>query len=165
MGFELTPKENQEIAERQKTSNADLVSFTIKVMEISRGADFNDLDGMRERFLRYVQLCYECNMKVGNMGAYLAMGITRQAAEKWLHGQVNDKKKVEFMTWVHSVCAQYREAMMQEGTLKEITGIWWQKAFDGMRDNAPQQIAPANDFDREISADEILKKYADLPED
>lgn len=165
MSYELKPQSNEEIAERQKTTNRELVSFTIKVLEISRGADLNDLEGMRDRFLQYLKLCHECNIKVGNLGAYLAMGIDRKTAESWKNGRVQDQKKVEFMTWVGSVCAQYREAMMSEGTLKEITGIWWQKSFDGMRDNAPLIEDTNRAFERDINAEEIMKKYEDLPED
>ena len=165
MNHDMTVKSSEEIAERGKTSNRDLISFTIKVMELSRGTDLDDIDGLRDRFLRYLELCAKCDMKVGNMGAYLAMGIDKRSAERWAAGGVKNKEKVEFMRWVMSVCAQYREAMMSEGTLKEITGIFWQKSFDGFRDNAPIKELPQNTLEREMNADEILEKYADLPED
>ena len=165
MAHDLIPKSDADIAGREKTTNQDLISFTIKVMKISSGASHDDIEGMRSRFLEYIKLCHDCNMKVGNMGAYLAMGIDKRSAERWASGGVKDPKKVEFMQWVQAVCAQYRESLMAEGTLKEITGIFWQKSFDGFRDNAPVKELPQSTLDREISADEILKKYADLPED
>ena len=75
------------------------------------------------------------------------------------------REKQELILKVKAVCAQYREAMMLDGTVKEITGIFWQKCFDGFRDNDPLTDYAASQLPGEIDADAIMEKYKDLPED
>ena len=162
--YEMVPAIKNRLAERKHTTNTDLLDFTLLLLDNSRGADLDDVEGLEKRFFQYLELCRECNMKVGNMAAYTAMGITQTTARDWASGKRGPAKQ-QLILKVKAVCAQYREAMMLDGTVKEITGIWWQKAFDGMRDNDPLNDYVAAQLPGEIDADAIMEKYKDLPED
>ena len=163
MDNELIVKSNEEIASREKTTNSDLIAFTAKIMEIAKDADRKNVDSMRACFIRYLELCHDTNMKVGNLSAYMAMGIDRVTADSWVKGHAGSTPdRQELIKFVQSVCAQQREAMMAEGTLKEITGIFWQKCFDGFRDNEAIQQEVNNLLDREMKPDEVIEKYKNL---
>lgn len=162
--YDMVPAIKQRLAERKNTTNTDLLDFTLLLLDNSRGADLDDVEGLEERFFKYLELCRECNMKVGNMAAYTAMGITQSTARAWASG-ARGAKKQELILKVKAVCAQYREAMMLDGTVKEITGIFWQKCFDGFRDNDPLTDYAVSQIPGEIDVDAIMEKYKDLPED
>ncbi len=162
--YEMIPAIKRKLAERKNTTNTDLIDFTLLLLDNSRGADLDDVAGLEERFFKYLELCRECNMKVGNMAAYTAMGITQTTARDWQSGKRGQEKQ-ELILKVKAVCAQYREAMMLDGTVKEITGIFWQKCFDGFRDNDPLTDYAVSQLPGEIDADAIMEKYKDLPED
>ena len=166
MSNDLVVKSNEEIANREKTTNSDLVSMSFKIMEIAQSADRQNVDSMRQCFLRYLQLCQETNTKVTNLSAYMAMGISRNTAAVWARGgSGSNPERQELIRFVNSVCAQQREAMMAEGTLKEITGIFWQKCFDGFRDNDRVVDDGSSLLERDINPDDIIKKYGNLPMD
>ena len=162
--YDMVPAIKNRLAERKDTTNSDLLDFTLLLLDNSRGADMNDVEGLEKRFFQYLELCKECNMKVGNLAAYTAIGITKFTAQAWARGAAGEKKQ-DLIMKIKAVCAQYREAMMMEGTLKEITGIFWQKSFDDFRDNTAITEEVSGILEREISPDDIIKKYSELPED
>ena len=50
---------------------------------------------------------------------------------------------------------------MSDGKVNPVVGIFWQKNYDGLRDQQEHIIAPANPLGEGRSAEELQKKYSD----
>lgn len=123
-----------EQSEYPSKSNSRYIEFMMAIMP-TKPLDSNDVPEMRRRFLNYLEQCKIFDMKVGNMNAYVAIGIDRRTAFDWVNNRQTFKpERAEFIRQVQDMCGGYREAMMQDGKLNPVTGIFWQKNFDGFKD-------------------------------
>lgn len=143
----------------------ELAAFTVKCAAIAKGADRHDVQGMYDRFGQYLQLCAECKKRVGNMAAYLAMGIDRKIASDWRIGRSGSDEQKALIDYVDSICAAYRELLMNENKLSAPVGIFWQKNYDGMKDIQDVVMERPKLLGADADAETIADKYADLPED
>lgn len=50
---------------------------------------------------------------------------------------------------------------MSDGKINPVTGIFWQKNYDGLRDQTELAIAPVNPLGEGKSAEELAKKYSE----
>ena len=141
--------------------NAEIGSFMQKVMAIAGDRQTDDLNVLIDRFQKYIELCAEQDKKVGNMSAYLAMGISKVTASHWRSGRSTVERQ-KFIQNVDTICAAYREEMMLDGKLNPIVGIFWQKCYDGLRDNAPDVANDALPEYKTEDADQIREKYKDI---
>ena len=138
-------------------------NFVLAVKRISEGVNIKDVEDMRARFYQYLALCESCNMKVGNMNAYSAMGILKQIADDWRdgrHGSTPERKRL--IQEVNSVCTGYREQLIGDGQINPVTGIFWQKNYDGLRDIQSHEVAPIDPLGEKRSAKEIAEQYKDI---
>jgi hypothetical protein len=104
--------------------------------------DKADVKQLEERFVKYVKYCAENDIKVGNQMCYLAMGITKDDAFHWANGLTRGDAHGDFIKKVQSFCAGNRELLMQDGKVNPITGIFWQKNYDGMKDQQEYILTP-----------------------
>lgn len=140
--------------------NARLIDHVIKIHEIALHADVNDLNSLKSCFFNYLKLCQENGMKVGNLAACAAMGIDRFKLENMLRSKDPDKQ--EFAKLVKSCCSLSREELIADQKINPVIGIFWQRNFDGLR-NDTEQIQPVQgQEDEEIAADDYRKRYSDL---
>ena len=138
-------------------------NFVLAVKRISDGVNIKDADDMRRRFYQYLMLCESCNMKIGNMNAYSAMGITKQQADLWRNGGSGsnpDRKRL--IDEVDSVCTGYREQLIADGQINPVTGIFWQKNYDGLRDVQEHSVFQGDPLGEKRSAKEIAEQYKDI---
>lgn len=138
-------------------------NFVLAVRQIAVGVNTKDPEDMRKRFYAYLALCDACSMKVGNMNAYAAMGIITQYAWQWKHGGFGSTpERKALIEEVDSVCAGYREQLIGDGQLNPVTGIFWQKNYDGLRDIQSHEVAPMDPLGEKRSAKEIAEQYKDI---
>lgn len=134
--------------------------------------DYNDVEEMERRFQRYLQKCAEWDMKVGNMAAYAAIGINKDDVYEWTVRRQTNPKRTEFIKKVQKVCAMYREGLMEDGKVNPVTGIFWQKNYDGMKDQQEVVLTPnTSPLGEQKDAEALKQKYlentygvAELPE-
>lgn len=123
--------------------------------------DRHDVAEMRRRFKNYLEKCAEYDMKVGNLAAYAAIGITKQDAWDWTHGRTGgDVDRTNFIMYVQSICTRYREGLMQDGKVHPAVGIFWQKNFDGLRDQT-EVVTTNTNMNTESDMDALKQKYLD----
>ena len=136
--------------------------------------DYNDVAEMERRFVRYLQLCAECDMKVGNQAAYAAIGINKDLVYDWTVRSSSNPTRSEFIKKVQQFCGMYREGLMEDGKVNPVTGIFWQKNYDGMKDQQEVVLTPnANPLGEQKDAEALKQKYLEntygvaegLPED
>lgn len=134
--------------------------------------DRDDVEEMERRFAFYLEMCAQWDMKVGNMAAYAAIGIDKDDAYEWTNRNMGNPARTRFIKKVQKVCAMYREGLMEDGKVNPVTGIFWQKNYDGMKDQQEVVLTPnTSPLGEQKDAEALKQKYlentygvAELPE-
>lgn len=148
--------------------NVAVLNYTIAITKLGHSADISDPEDMWAHFMKYLEICAQYGVRVGNQGAYTSMGISKQLAAQWHLGQkkASDPRFKNLIDDVKRVCASYREAAMAEKDgLNPLIGIWWQKNYDGMSNEPVPEIPEANPLNEIGDVQAIKEKYSDLPDD
>lgn len=123
--------------------------------------DINDVEEMNRRFTRYLDICAKYDKKIGNLTAYAAIGITKEQAKEFeLHSKSNPARAY-FIKKVRQFCSMYREGLMQDGKVNPVTGIFWQKNYDGLKDQQEVVVTPNNPLGEMGDTERIKQKYLD----
>ena len=108
-------------------------------------------------------------MKVGNLAAYAAIGIDKHLVFEWENRQGEteaNRDRLNFVKKVKKICAMYREGLMEDGKINPVTGIFWQKNYDGFKDQQEVVVTPKNPLGELPSEEELAKQITDaLPVD
>ena len=141
-------------------------NFVLAVKRIAEGVNRKDVEDMRNRFYNYISLCEATNMKIGNMNAYAAIGIDKVRAYYWAHGmQGSTPERKELIAEIDSVCSGYREQLIADQQINPVTGIFWQKNYDGLRDITEHSFNVGDPLGEKRSAQEISEQYKDIIEE
>ena len=158
MSIEAMAKRINSVDEGRK--NAKYANFVLAVAAIGRGADKNDVNDLRMRFYAYVELAAQTNNKLSNMNAYMSMGLTASRVSQLMAHGTQDQK--DLLEEVKMICGGYRESLMSDGQLTPSTGMFWQKNFDGLRDQTEHIVTPGDPLGEMRSKREIAEKYAEI---
>lgn len=156
-------RENSPIMQSQKVEmpegyNAKVTAFMMEIMP-KEPLDLQDVPEMERRFLNYVQKCSEWDMKVGNQAAYMAIGITKEQAWEWENVTKGNPARTDFIKKVRQFCGVFREGLMQDGKVNPVTGIFWQKNYDGMKDQTEMVLTPNNPLGEQKDMKALEQKY------
>lgn len=121
--------------------------------------DDADVPHLIERFKQYVEYCVKNDIKMGNEMCYMAMGIGRDQMELWLSGNYGTREHYLMAKKIKQFLSSNRESQMLEGKLNPIVGIWWQKNYDGLRDQQEVVISSRDPLENIIDVSEIEQKY------
>ena len=66
-----------------------------------------------------------------------------------------------FIKKVRQFCATYREGLMEDGKVNPVTGIFWQKNYDGMKDQTEMVVTPNNPLGDAADTQALAQKYLD----
>ena len=140
--------------------NAVRIQHVISVREIATRADHKDLLSLKSCFLEYLKLCQADGCSVGNLAAYAAMGFDNSGWNQWI--MRGDEERKEFARFVKSTCAQFREGLISDGDLNPVIGIFWQRNFDGLRNDTEQVQAINDQEDLSGESGGYRKRYGNL---
>jgi len=164
--LEGTAKAAKALEQLPPGENTKYVNHLMKITALGQGTNKKDVNMLANKFSEYLKICSEDDVKIGNMSAYLAMGITREEAYQWEHRISGTEEHKKLIQLVKAICASYREAAMNDGKLNAIVGIFWQKCYDGLNEEtevlSPTALASAARED--LDAETIKEKYSELPE-
>lgn len=122
--------------------------------------DPNDVAEMERRFTHYLELCGQWDMKVGNQAAYAAIGINKDNVYDWTVRRETNPARADFLKKVQQFCAMYREGLMEDGKVNPVTGIFWQKNYDGMKDQQEVVLTPnTSPLGEQADAEALKQKY------
>lgn len=122
--------------------------------------DHDDVEEMERRFQNYLVKCAEWDMKIGNQAAYAAIGINKDLVYEWTVRRQTNPRRTEFVKKVQQFCAMYREGLMEDGKVNPVTGIFWQKNYDGMKDQQEVVLTPnASPLGDRTDAEALKQKY------
>lgn len=150
-----TAKTEEELAE-----NSNRIQHIMRVAEISSHADRKDLLTLKSCLIEYLKLCQEDGSSVGNVGAYSAMGFTVSEFSAWAKADIPERR--EFVRFVKNICAQFREGLISDGRLHPVVGIFWQRNFDGLRNDTEQVQALRDQEELSHESNNYRKRYANL---
>ena len=136
--------------------NRKYASLAIELLSWGK-SDKSNPDELFDRFIRYLNYCQQNNIKVGNQGAYLAMDITKDDVYDWENGRRESKAHSELIRKVKTICSMYREGAMADGKIPPAVGIFWQKNYDGMRDEQNIVLEPKKQMN-DVDAVDIAKR-------
>lgn len=142
--------------------NSRLIAHVMKVQEIAAQADRHDIISLKSCFIAYLKLCQEDGFSVGNLGAYMAMGMS--APDFGMLMKRQDPETREFCKWVKQTCALFREARVAEGKLNPVIGIFWQRNYDGLRNDTEQVQAmqEQEENDMQFGSSSYKDRYRNL---
>lgn len=143
--------------------NAKYIKFMLEITP-TEPLDRNDVEEMERRFYHYLETCAKYDMKVGNLAAYNAIGISKNDAVEWERNPKANPARSGFAKKLRQMCAMYREGLMSDGKVNPVTGIFWQKNYDGFRDQTEMVVTPGNQNDDYKSAEQLEKKYLEASE-
>lgn len=145
-------------------SNAAVSAILLQTRKLARMVDVNKPETLFEALDRYLEFCIMANIKVTNKSLYTACGVTDDMVTDWITGRSRtaDPRYREFGLTARSVCAQAREQSAAEGTLSPVLAIWWQKNYDGMRDDPIPVKVSNSELERTVDPEEIAQKYKHL---
>ena len=141
--------------------NAQKIDFYLKILpDKDEIIDLNDVEMMEQRFYRYLQLCAQYDQKIGNQAAYAAMGVTKEQVWDFINRNKSNPQRSDFLKKVQQICGMYREGLMEDGKVNPVTGIFWQKNYDGMKDQQELVVTPnTNPLGDGESAERLAEKY------
>lgn len=148
-----------------KDYNARHIEHILRIQEIASHADVSDPVSLRSCFINYLMLCQQDGFKIGNIGAAASMGVAVYTVDRWL---TQDRPEYrELATFVKTTCSLAREGMIADQKINPVIGIFWQRNYDGLRnDTEQQQLLQQQETDTtETKASDYLKKYGELAED
>lgn len=139
--------------------NSRRIAFMLAITP-TEPLDHNDVEEMERRFRNYLQLCAEWDMKVGNQAAYAAIGIDKGTAWEWGNRNLGNPARTAFIKKVQQYCALYREGLMEDGKVNPVTGIFWQKNYDGLKDQQEVVLTPnTSPLGEQKDAEALKQKY------
>ena len=139
--------------------NSKMIKFMLDITP-TEPIDLWDVEAMEKRFIRYLEICAERDIKVGNMAAYYAIGIDKGIVVDWLRQDPNMRnERTVFIKKVQQVCAMSRENLMQDGKVNPVVGIFWQKNYDGMKDQTETIITPNNPLGDATDSETLKRRY------
>ena len=145
--------------------NKRIIQHSMQTIEISKSADRKDPESLLSCFQNYLTLCLQNGMRVGNIGACTALGITTATLSYWKNGQrqVNDPRYKKLAELIYSVCSMTREELISQGEINPVIGIFWQRNYDGLRNDTEQmQSLQDSNQDEDMTSNEYMKKYGSL---
>lgn len=140
--------------------NTQMIMFMREVMP-EESIDINDVEEMNRRFTRYLDICAKYDKKIGNLAAYAAIGITKEQAKDFEVNSKSNPARAYFIKKVRQFCSMYREGLMQDGKVNPVTGIFWQKNYDGLKDQQEVVVTPNNPLGEMGDTERIKQKYLD----
>lgn len=152
----LLPAETEEEA----NYNSRLIDHVMHIHEIAKQADKSDLLSLKSCFVAYMQLCQRDGFPVSNLSAYAAMGFTNSQFAYF--AKKDDPDIREFVSFIKSTCSMCREAMVSGGKINPVIGIFWQRNFDGLRNDTEQVQSVQEQEENDYSNKNYKDKYLDL---
>ena len=148
----------------EKEYNAIKIQHILKIHEIARHADQSDPESLRSCFINYLILCQQDGCKVGNIQAAAAMGVDYRKIDQWLKSSKPEFR--ELGAFIKSTCSMYREEMITDSKINPVIGIFWQRNYDGLR-NDTEQVQAIQDMNENDNTDvsDYRKKYGKLIEE
>lgn len=140
----------------------EIGSITAHALEIALWdeIDTKDPEQLRDRTLKYLQYCIDNNIKPGNLGLYNAWGMTKEEVSN-VRRREPSSLRCSVIKKSCQIMSQIREQLMADRKVDTATGIFWQKNYDGLKDQQEVVIEPRNQIEADKTPEEVQQMLAD----
>ena len=146
--------------EEERDYNSRQIEHVLRIQEIAMSANRDDLVSLQSCFVNYLKLCQEDGFKISNISAYAAMGMTKNQFHSFM--RYGDQKIKDFCSKVQMTCSVSRETLISDNQINPVIGIFWQRNFDGLR-NDTEEVQANEEMEDNYSEDQSYKdKYKNL---
>lgn len=141
------------------------VQYHIDMLKMREGCDKKNVPDLYNRFYTYLTYCSAHGIVPNNMNAYFAIGLTSSDISFWRSGKSSTPEQQKFAQDITQFFASIHEQGVIDGMFNPISGIFWQKAHDGMIEAQKLEVVNSDPLGEKKSAEDIVKKYeeVDLP--
>ena len=149
------------VTEEGRQYNARLIDHIMRINEIATHADRSDLLSLKSCFIAYLQLCQEDGFSVSNLSAYASMGFPSHKHFE-IFSQKDNPEIRAFCGFVKQTCSMFRENMVSDSKINPVIGIFWQRNYDGLRNDTEQVQSTQEQDDDFATAKSYKEKYRNL---
>ena len=154
----LQPKTPEEI-----DTNTRVINHAIAIQQIAKTVNLKDPESIKAGFANYLVLCQRNGCRVSNVGAAAALGVKWWTITNW--SRDGNKEYKAIAETILTACSLIREQLIAEGSINPVIGIFWQRNFDGLRNDTEQTAQAASENENEKiseTAQDIRNKYGSL---
>lgn len=130
--------------------------------------DLGDPDAVADAIDGYFRYCVERGLRPGNLGLYATLGLSKQEVSNEMRGVTHKLSSscIDLLKKAKQALSTYRELLGSQGKLNPVTLIFWQKNYDGLKDQQDIVLTPNAGIQQEHTEDEIAQKVLeDIPVD
>lgn len=123
----------------------------------------DDTEAVARAIDEYFRYCIERGLRPGNLGLYAALGLSKQDVSDALRGASHKLRPstIDLIKKAKQALATYRELLGSQGKLNPVTLIFWQKNYDGLKDQQDIVLTPNTGMQQEHTEEEIAQKVLD----
>ena len=122
--------------------------------------DKKDPVQLQQRAIEYFNYCIDNDSKPGNMGLYSAWGIDRREISSILAREPSSPRS-DVIKKSQQILSDIREKLMLDGKVNPITGIFWQKNYDGLKDQQDIVVGPRNQIESDQTPEDVHRLLED----
>ena len=141
--------------------NARYIDFALGTWNMPT-VDMENAEEVKERINWYFMRCRDHDMKPGVVGLANALGVSRQTLWNWKEGvrRANvTRESVDAIKKAYGFLEELWEDFMLNGKVSPPNGIFLGKNHFAYRDVQDVVIAPQNNAEQDMSAEDIAKRY------
>lgn len=130
--------------------------------------NLNDPGAVADAIDGYFRYCIDRDLRPGNLGLYAALGLSKQDVSDALRGASHrlSSPTIDLIKKAKQALSTYRELLGSQGKLNPVTLIFWQKNYDGLKDQQDIILTPNTVIDAAMTPEEIAQKVSeDIPID
>ena len=166
----LTNWQNSSLAPAMREDKAELNRaagwFVTECWKMGTKVDKDNIESLYDGLIRYVELCTQAGMPMLINTCLLALGMNSKTYHRWKNGtqKASDPRFKEFAEMLESVIGAGIEAAAAAGSIDRVLTIWWQKSHFNMIEGTGEKAENADPLGQRVSGEDIIKKYASLPD-
>lgn len=153
-GVEITTEENKA-----------LTAYALGVFENATQnlVNLDDPEEVHRAISDYFADCGRRGLRPGNLGMYAWLGLSRQDVSNAIDGRSKrlNPATIDIIKKAKIALGSYREMLGSTGKINPVTLIFWQKNWDGLRDQQEIVVEPKQPLGEEISMEEIAARIPD----
>ena len=151
-----------------KDYNARMIEHTLMVHQIGQNTNPKDINSLRSAFYSFLTLCQQNGFKPNNIAMSVALHVSPWTLKQWASGATTNPELKEFAAMALSICSMAREQLISDNKINPVIGIFWQRNYDGLRNDTEQIQTPNNQdvhSDDPKSPSDYIKQYGHLLEE
>lgn len=127
--------------------------------------DTKDPEQLKQRAIDYFNYCIDNDSKPGNLGLYATWGLDKSTISHILAREPSSPRAIVIKKSI-AILASVREKLAADGKLNPVTAIFWQKNYDGLKDQQEVILEPKKQIEADRSPEEVQQMLEqDIPID